>query len=292
MKSNLKVILCYGLAILAIFGVITFLFRGTTNGEEPPTYTKFLEQLSSGDVAHVELDYEEYTLTYRLFRKDAEGNLLDKSGNPITLEEGKLPAGIKSEDVMQAPVTMELPDITTARNEIMAIVEKTGQIENNTGLGILDTSHFPAPTTLPQWVQFLPWILIIVAFVLLYYFAMKKMMSGAGPAGKVSSFGKAHVRMPSDDKNKVTFKDVAGADEEKEELVEIVDYLKDPHKFARLGARIPHGVLLMGPPGTGKTLLAKAVAGEAGVPFFSISGSDFVEMYVGVGASRVRDLFV
>ncbi|MBP3571214.1 MAG: AAA family ATPase, partial [Clostridia bacterium] len=121
---------------------------------------------------------------------------------------------------------------------------------------------------------------------------MKKMMNSGGPGGaKTGGFGKAHVKMPTDDKNKITFRDVAGADEEKEELVEIVDYLKAPTKFARLGARIPHGVLLMGPPGTGKTLLAKAVAGEAGVPFFSISGSDFVEMYVGVGASRVRDLF-
>ena len=115
--------------------------------------------------------------------------------------------------------------------------------------------------------------------------------SGGGAAGKFNNFGKARVKTPQNDGKKVLFRDVAGADEEKAELEEVVEYLKDPTKFSKLGAKIPHGVLLMGPPGTGKTLLAKAVAGEAGVPFLSISGSDFVEMYVGVGASRVRDLF-
>ena len=115
--------------------------------------------------------------------------------------------------------------------------------------------------------------------------------NGAGGGGKINSFGKAHARLGTDDSKKVTFRDVAGADEEKEELQEIVDFLREPEKYLQLGARIPKGVLLVGPPGTGKTLLAKAVAGEAGVPFFSISGSDFVEMFVGVGASRVRDLF-
>ena len=141
------------------------------------------------------------------------------------------------------------------------------------------------------WVSYLPIILLVVLMVVMYIVAAKSVGGGAG--GKMNSFGKAKAKTAAafNDKNKVTFKDVAGADEEKEELEEIVDYLKAPEKFTKLGAKIPHGVLLMGPPGTGKTLLAKAVAGEAGVPFFSISGSDFVEMYVGVGASRVRDLF-
>ena len=141
------------------------------------------------------------------------------------------------------------------------------------------------------WVSYLPIILLVVLMVVMYIIAAKSMSGAAG--GKMNSFGKAKAKTAAafNEKNKVTFKDVAGADEEKEELEEIVDYLKAPEKFTKLGARIPHGVLLMGPPGTGKTLLAKAVAGEAGVPFFSISGSDFVEMYVGVGASRVRDLF-
>lgn len=144
-------------------------------------------------------------------------------------------------------------------------------------------------TTLPWWVSLLPTLLIVILFIVVYIVSFSKM--GGGTVGKISSFGKAKTKTPTNDKNKVLFRDVAGADEEKEELVEIVEFLKDPVKFTKLGARIPHGVLLVGPPGTGKTLLAKAVAGEAGVPFFSISGSDFVEMYVGVGASRVRDLF-
>ena len=140
------------------------------------------------------------------------------------------------------------------------------------------------------WLAYLPYLLIIVVFVVLYIIAMRKMANG-GDGGRINSFGKARVKTPQSAKDTVRFKDVAGADEEKEELKEIVDFLKDPAQFTRLGAKIPHGVLLVGPPGTGKTLLAKAVAGEAGVPLFSISGSDFVEMYVGVGASRVRDLF-
>ena len=115
--------------------------------------------------------------------------------------------------------------------------------------------------------------------------------ANSGKGGAMNNFGKARTRLGSDEKKRVLFRDVAGADEEKEELREIVDFLREPSKYTKLGAKIPHGVLLVGPPGTGKTLLAKAVAGEAGVPFFSISGSDFVEMYVGVGASRVRDLF-
>ena len=136
-------------------------------------------------------------------------------------------------------------------------------------------------------VSFLPYIVMFGIIILLWFFMMKQ----AGGGGKAMNFGKAHARVNVGSKNKVTFADVAGADEEKEELSEIVDFLKDPKKYTDLGARVPRGVLLVGPPGTGKTYLAKAVAGEAGVPFLSISGSDFVEMYVGVGASRVRDLF-
>ncbi|MBE6558159.1 MAG: ATP-dependent zinc metalloprotease FtsH [Ruminococcaceae bacterium] len=185
--------------------------------------------------------------------------------------------------------TYKLADVYATRDELVRISEE--QEKNGVGVGLMSTYDNTPQNVMPWWVSLIPWALIIIAFIFLYSFAIKQMMKGAGPGSKTSGFGKSHVKMPTDDKNKVTFRDVAGADEEKEELVEIVDYLKAPAKFARLGARIPHGVLLMGPPGTGKTLLAKAVAGEAGVPFFSISGSDFVEMYVGVGASRVRDLF-
>ncbi len=141
----------------------------------------------------------------------------------------------------------------------------------------------------PWIVNLLPSLLIIVFFIVMWVMMRRSLNSIDG--GKAMGFGKARVKQPADEKRKTTFADVAGADEEKEELREIVDFLKSPKKFKELGARVPKGVLLVGPPGTGKTLLARAVAGEAGVPFFSISGSDFVEMYVGVGASRVRDLF-
>ncbi|MEG6617189.1 ATP-dependent zinc metalloprotease FtsH [Peptococcaceae bacterium 1198_IL3148] len=138
------------------------------------------------------------------------------------------------------------------------------------------------------WVSLLTSLLPILLFIFLFFFLMQQTQGGGS---KVMQFGKSKAKMHTDEKTKVTFEDVAGADEEKEELEEIVEFLKNPKKFSELGAKIPKGVLLFGPPGTGKTLLARAVAGEAGVPFFSISGSDFVEMFVGVGASRVRDLF-
>ncbi len=138
------------------------------------------------------------------------------------------------------------------------------------------------------WTSLLTSLLPILLFVVLFFFLMQQTQGGGN---RVMSFGKSRARLHADDKRKVTFADVAGADEVKEELEEIVEFLKNPKKFTELGAKIPKGVLLYGPPGTGKTLLARAVAGEAGVPFFSISGSDFVEMFVGVGAARVRDLF-
>ena len=147
----------------------------------------------------------------------------------------------------------------------------------------------PPPST-PWLITWLPSIILIVLVIFFWVFFLQQ-SQGGGSGSRVMSFGKSRARLSTDDKNKVVFGDVAGADEEKEELKEIVDFLKAPKKFIDLGARIPKGVLLVGPPGTGKTLLAKAVSGEAGVPFFSISGSDFVEMFVGVGASRVRDLF-
>ena len=144
-----------------------------------------------------------------------------------------------------------------------------------------------APKETPWWVSFIPYVILIIAFGFMWFFLMNQANGG----GKAMNFSKAKTRTIAPDKKKITFADVAGAEEEKEELWEIVEFLKNPKKFADIGARIPKGVLMVGPPGTGKTYLAKAVAGEAGVPFLSISGSDFVEMFVGVGASRVRDLF-
>ena len=169
--------------------------------------------------------------------------------------------------------------------------------------GILTDYDFEAPTQLPVWVSFLPYILVIVIMIVVWWLFISRASSKGtssrdgsgggfgGLGGRMNSFSKARTKLGADEKKKVYFTDVAGADEEKEELQEVVEFLKNPDKFSSLGARIPKGVLLVGAPGTGKTLLAKAVAGESGVPFYSISGSDFVEMYVGVGASRVRDLF-
>ena len=154
--------------------------------------------------------------------------------------------------------------------------------------GEIEVIGEPVPPT-PLWLQALPTIGMLVLLGVLWYVFMKQ--SQGGGTGKAMSFGKSRAHMVKDDEKKITFADVAGLDEEKEELSEIVDFLKNPAKFVKLGARIPKGVLLVGPPGTGKTYLSKSVSGEAGVPFFSISGSDFVEMFVGVGASRVRDLF-
>ena len=163
-------------------------------------------------------------------------------------------------------------------------------IRDQVNANILTEVEYIPQKQYSAWLSYLPMIIIAVVLIIIYIIMIRQ-VSGGG-MGKANSFSKSRAKMASvDDKNRVTFADVAGADEEKEELEEIVEFLKNPAAFAKLGAKIPHGVLLMGPPGTGKTLLAKAVAGEAGVPFFSISGSDFVEMYVGVGASRVRDLF-
>ena len=181
-------------------------------------------------------------------------------------------------------VSYQLKSLTIFRDDLGDLI-----LEQKSA-GILESYDYEPDTVLPWWVSMLPYLIIIVIFVALWIFVMNQSVGGKG--NKMNSFGKARVKTAQpDQKNKVLFRDVAGADEEKAELEEVVEYLKDPQKFSKLGAKIPHGVLLVGPPGTGKTLLAKAVAGEAGVPFFSSSGSDFVEMYVGVGASRVRDLF-
>ena len=151
--------------------------------------------------------------------------------------------------------------------------------------------EYVAPSNSSIWVSLLPTIMIIILFVVFIFFFTQQSQGGGSSGRGVMNFGKSKAKMVIPDSKRVTFDDVAGADEEKAELEEIVDFLKQPERYVEMGARIPKGVLVVGPPGTGKTLLAKAIAGEAGVPFFSISGSDFVEMFVGVGASRVRDLF-
>ncbi|KHE72171.1 ATP-dependent zinc metalloprotease FtsH [Halobacillus sp. BBL2006] len=172
--------------------------------------------------------------------------------------------------------TAKLP----SNDQVISNVTQTAQEQS-----VLNVEEEEQPSA---WVTFLTSIIPFVIIFILFFFLLNQAQGGGS---RVMNFGKSKAKMYTEEKKKVRFKDVAGADEEKQELVEVVDFLKDPRKFSAVGARIPKGVLLVGPPGTGKTLLARAVAGEAGVPFFSISGSDFVEMFVGVGASRVRDLF-
>ncbi len=181
-------------------------------------------------------------------------------------------------------------DIESFRQEAYKRQAKVlGVSPDSVGDGDLTFTIVPlAPKEISIWVSLIPYILLIGSTLVVGFMIMR---AQSGGNGKVMNFGKSRARVQDPSKNKITFADVAGADEEKEELQEMVDFLRNPRTYIEMGARIPKGVLLVGPPGTGKTLLAKAVAGEAGVPFFSISGSDFVEMFVGVGASRVRDLF-
>lgn len=184
---------------------------------------------------------------------------------------GKMEGYKKDEEFITA-ITMDDPTVLTTIRE----AAKTNDVE-----------VLPAPET-SGWVQFFTGLIPFIIIFILFFFLLNQAQGGGN---KVMSFGKSKAKLYDNEKKKVRFDDVAGADEEKQELVEVVEFLKDPRKFDAIGARIPKGILLVGPPGTGKTLLARAVAGESGVPFFSISGSDFVEMFVGVGASRVRDLF-
>ena len=183
-------------------------------------------------------------------------------------------------------VKHKLMDWETFKEDVWDDIEKYNEKHSDAPMEV----DLIAASDSSIWVELIPTAILVIALVFFWIFIMKRMGSG-GLGSKELNFGKAKFKNSADEKKKTTFDDVAGADEEKEELEEIVEFLKSPEKYNTLGARIPKGVLLVGPPGTGKTLLAKAVAGEAGVPFFSISGSDFVEMFVGVGASRVRDLF-
>ena len=218
-------------------------------------------------------------ITYSAMRE----NFVQEKVQSFTVSDSRLTATLKD----QTTVTCPIRDFTLFYDDLNdLVVEQYSK-------GIITQYDYPAaPGT--NWLQvLLPYVLAIMAFILLMNLMTRMNGSGAGGVSdKMAHFGEARVSSIPEGDKKVTFKDVAGADEEKEELQEIVEFLRDPEKYLKLGAHIPKGVLLVGPPGTGKTLLAKAVAGEAGVKFLSISGSDFVEMYVGIGASRVRDLFV
>ena len=201
---------------------------------------------------------------------------------------------VKSFTVQDNTVTLDLSDGSEDRCEITDVTlfrEDLGELIQQQWTSGVITDYSYEPDTPPSWIStWGPSLLTCIVIVAMIYLVFLRQNAGGGK-NSMANFGKAHTSTPYDKDHPVTFRDVAGAEEEKEELKEIVDFLRDPQKYNDLGARIPKGVLLVGPPGTGKTLLAKAVAGEAGVEFLSISGSDFVEMYVGVGASRVRDLF-
>ncbi len=244
-------ILLFYLVLIAI--IIFVVAQLFTNTEqEKPVYSDIVTYFESEQVKSFVVD-ESYMLT-------------------MTLQDG-------------TEKSYQLKSLTIFRDDLGELILQQKQA------GILESYDYEPDTVYPWYVTMLPYAVIIILILGVWIFTMSQAMGG-GKGNKMNSFGRARVKTPQpDQKNKVYFKDVAGADEEKAELEEVVEYLKDPPKFSKLGAKIPHGVLLVGPPGTGKTLLAKAVAGEADVPFFSISGSDFVEMYVGVGASRVRDLF-
>ncbi len=269
-NSNLKVIVFYIALFLAIILALTFLFN--SQEEAKPQYSDVVEYFQRDVVHDFELTSDGVIKlnVYTDYMTPAASET--KPYQPVTID----PA--KSGNLTQ--IICELQSVSLFTNDCSEFY--MGKNVN------LESYKILPPETLPWWVSLLPYLIVIIIIIVLYVAIMKTAKS---ETGKINSFGKAKVKTPQGDKNKVLFSDVAGADEEKTELEEVVDFLKNPSKFSKLGAKIPHGVLLVGPPGTGKTLLAKAVAGEAGVPFFSISGSDFVEMYVGVGASRVRDLF-
>jgi cell division protease FtsH len=204
---------------------------------------------------------------------------------------------VKFSDFIAKVERGEVSEVTIRGNNISGVLKdgrsfKTYAVEYPDLVDTLRKSNVTIiakpPEDNPWYITFLFQWAPFILFIGLWFFLMRQMQVGGN---KALSFGRSRARLLTEDRKKVTFSDVAGIDEAKEEVVEIIEFLKDPHKFQKLGGRIPKGVLIVGPPGTGKTLLAKAIAGEAGVPFFSISGSDFVEMFVGVGASRVRDLF-
>ncbi|MBZ4670362.1 MAG: ftsH [Oscillospiraceae bacterium] len=205
---------------------------------------------------------------------------LDLSSGQLVLSE------VEGVDPSKLPIVYKVPNVSIFLDDIQGKENYRKEYNKLHPNDKLEQDYYPIQDN--SWlINIVPTVLLLIGMVVLFYFMMKQ----AGGGGKISQFGKANVKAQSHSARKTTFADVAGAEEEKAEMAEIVDFLKNPKKYAEIGARIPKGVLLLGPPGTGKTLLARAVAGEAGVPFFSISGSDFVEMFVGVGASRVRDLF-
>ncbi|ALO03320.1 ATP-dependent zinc metalloprotease FtsH [Lactiplantibacillus paraplantarum] len=260
--------LFYILMFLSLMGIIYFFFGGNSSSQtQNIRYSEFVKQLDKNNVKNVSIQPSggvyKVTGSYRKARTTSSANAL----------------GIKSASTKTTSFSTTMLENNSTVDQVSKLAAKhdvkvTAKAEESSGI----------------WVTLLMYIAPVILMLFLFYMMMGQAGQGGGN-NRVMNFGKTKAKPADSKQNKVRFSDVAGEEEEKQELVEVVEFLKDPRKFVSLGARIPSGVLLEGPPGTGKTLLAKAVAGEAGVPFFSISGSDFVEMFVGVGASRVRDLF-
>ena len=260
------------IGIPLVFFLILWLFLDPRTSSSNVKYSDYVAYFENNQV-------ESYTLDL------GNGNL------ELTLREAFRTKDINKDgkiDERDYVLKYTVPDVSLFVNDVGDMVNEYNRDPANKDSKI--TYDYKPVSQLPWIVNLIPSLLIVVIFIAMWVM-MRRSLSSIDGGGKAMGFGKARIKQPVDEKRKTTFADVAGADEEKEELREIVAFLKSPKKIKELGARVPKGVLLVGPPGTGKTLLARAVAGEAGVPFFSISGSDFVEMYVGVGASRVRDLF-
>jgi cell division protease FtsH len=253
----LKVVLSWSAIIVIVFLVMT-VFKGTEEAEMEVTYTEYQDFLQKNQIQEAVIKKSELT------NFDFHGTLR---------EQQRVVRGSRdSAPFHKFTLTLPIIDGAVVREWTERGIRFQVQKEDNTWISAL--------------VSAIPWVLLLAVWLIV----MRRMQGGGGTKG-IFSFGKSRAKMLNEGAPKVTFLDVAGADEAKMELMEIIEFLKEPTKFQKLGGKIPRGVLLLGPPGTGKTLLARAVAGEAGVPFFSISGADFVEMFVGVGASRVRDLF-
>ena len=269
MKANFKSILSL-ILIIGVVLVLSTLLEGRVNNDKF-LYSDLLDLFEADLVRDFVVDDNgKITLNAYVVTKNEDGSVslvLNDKGEPKT-------------ESFSYNFSYELQI-----KKIIAVIEANESSPDGTNLVEYDFKY----SNSAFWQALVPYLVVGAFTVILFIFMFRR--AGDGGMGKMTSFGKSTAKMILGDKNNVKFADVAGADEEKAELEEIVQFLKDPDKFIKLGARMPRGVLLVGPPGTGKTLLAKAVAGEAGVPFFSISGSDFLEMYVGVGASRVRDLF-
>ncbi|HFD1612994.1 TPA: ATP-dependent zinc metalloprotease FtsH [Enterococcus faecium] len=270
-KNNgmMKNALYYVLVILAMVMVVYFIFGNNGQRSSDIEYSKFTEQLQAGKIK--EFEVQPANGVYKITGEYKEQQTVANSGGLAIL--GSTDTSTTHFTTIILPNDTTLSQVTELAKENK--VATTVKEESSSGI----------------WVSLLLSFLPIVIIIFFFYMMMGQQGGGGGGGGRVMNFGKSKAKEADKKANRVRFSDVAGAEEEKQELVEVVEFLKDPRRFVELGARIPAGVLLEGPPGTGKTLLAKAVAGEAGVPFYSISGSDFVEMFVGVGASRVRDLF-